>query len=240
MDGAAIASRFVVSKLNAKCDFKDKKKRTKEILSKGIMDDPGRYRRRIFSMLPTIEKNITFLKRFIFEVLGNQRQGDNLAPLIAVVYAVQNEGYIEDNEDFQKNVKSWITEEKESIDDDEDILVKEIFMILIRVDSEEMSIGELVNKTILHDPTKGKIEAITRALGNYGIRILKKENKIAIGLNNKSLKDKLKDTFYQSNYGEVLMRHEHVLEEQKIIKINSVSTRCVTLNLDLINKDYFD
>lgn len=236
MEGAAIASRFIICRLNGNIDFNTKKIATLKILDKGIMEDPGRFRRRIFKLLPVIEKNIPLIKDIIFRALGSQRMADNLAPLFAAVYNCVKDGLITEDQKFQDFIMQWINEYEENSESDEDMVIRELLDSNIRLEGGNKSLGELI---YLGAKFKGE-ESYHKELGRYGIKYIEKKQELAIQYEHKMLRDLLKESPYVSRYGEILKRHKYAEKKLRSVRIGEKNSKAVIIDYTKLAKEYFD
>jgi len=238
LDGNAIESRFTLCRLEGlgKEKFQKKKDETIRLFNEGVFRDPGRFRNRIFKFLPQIHENIQFLRNYIFKSVGDQRVGDNFAPFFASIYALQNEGPIDDDTEFLKNIIETIEESKENQDPDEDLLIREIFAIQIRDDMETFTVGQLIWRCF----NRPSVKKYSTALQKNGIRVRIKENELAIVRNHRQLRLNLQNTSYFARYGEILIRHPFVAEKGKSVRMADTTDWCVTLKLDKLLDKYYE
>lgn len=236
MEGAAISSRFITCRLNGNIDFNKKKKDTLGILSKGILNDPGRYRRRIFGLLPVIEKNIPIIKQIIYDALGSQRMADNMAPLFAAVYNCVYDGLITENKKFQEKIIQWINEHEENSESDEDMVIRELFDSSVRLEGGMKSLGELIYLAVNFNGE----QSYHAELGRYGIKYIEKNSELAVQYNHKILRELLKDSPYVSRYGEILKRHKYAKNDLRSVRIGEKNCKAVILDYKTLAKEYFE
>lgn len=238
--GNAIKSRFFTCCLKSNIDFEKKKENTLKILSQKILRDPGRFRRRTFSMLKVIEENMLKIKDIVFSCRGSQRDADNIAPLLAAVFSVANDGLI--TEKYIDNLKRWMLQYTKEVEHDEDALLSDIFESMIKYDNNNITIGQLVYD-VMHDGVDAK--GYSRCLGMYGIRVCdiqhdgQTKKVVAFAPNNKNLRDILKDTFFGAGYADVLKRYQFALAETVKMRIDGKSVRAIVIDANDIDASYY-
>lgn len=230
-DDSAARSRFIVCNVSGR-NMSDKMERTKTYIEKGILDDPGRYRRRIFSQIHDVIDNIEVLKAAYFRHFTDRRKADMLAPIFSIIYALDHSGPVTDK---------WIEESKKYLDydldisvmKDEDRLFNEIMELPVRISA---SSTKTVSEMITHD----QIEQVSDNKDNLeriGIKLITGRDgivKIAIAKSSRYLRHELERTPWSHNYASVLKRHDHYLESRSE-KMAGKSTDSILLDFSKIS-----
>jgi len=106
---------------------KNKKKDSKIWIS--CLKNPEKYRKRMFNRIERITKDIQFLSDYFLSITGNQRESDNWSPIIASIWHLTNDNELQgtrEGEVFLKKWESYLSEEKESLNPDEDSVIENI------------------------------------------------------------------------------------------------------------------
>jgi putative DNA primase/helicase len=235
-DDGASRSRFVVCNVSAR-NMEGKVSRTKELIKKGILDDPGIYRRRIFSQIDDVLKNIEILGDLYFKYFSDRRKSDMLAPIFAVIHALDHTGIVTD--EWIKNSYDLLKFDMDATGrKDEEILFDEIMEIHIRISpSETKSIAEIIDKISAEslDDDKDHLEriGIKYIRGNDGVQ------KLAIAKNSSHLRNYLINTPYAADYASVLKRHPDCIKDgDRSERMAGKSTACLLLNYSDISSGW--
>lgn len=208
---AAVESRIIGAELRWHTPeaMRKKKERSAALLAR-CMGDPGRFRRRMFRELPNILENIEFLRNEGLDGIGDQRQADQWAPIIAAVFAIVYGGKIESArgaELISPQLEAMGAAHSEIIED-EDRVIEHILGYAIEDDHKKRrTVAEWLAKADDY-ADEGKLDAAD-LLGRYGLRLCKHNGQaaLAIAVNADAIKKMLGDTPYAAGYGAQIRRH---------------------------------
>jgi len=242
--GAAIDSRFTRCEFRPVYDEKKKIARTKELLH--AMDDPGRYRRRMFLMLPQIVSDIDYLREVLPKHMPSQRDADQIAPFMAAVWALTHDSSIRGDgertailsaiDDFQR-----LNEENV---EDEDRMIHHLLQGRVRMDDGKMrTVGELLYLSEHGNKDEYAVEHLSR----IGMRVLdytlhgESKRVLAIATRSDAIAEYLRETPYQAGYDAQLRRNPFVVGRDTVqIRIASGRMRCRLLDWEKFYKAYID
>ena len=224
-DDRASQSRFIVCNVSGR-KMGEKIERTQDLIKRGILDDPGLYRRRIFHQIDDVMANIEKLRSKYFIYFSDRRKADMLAPVFAIIYALDHTGKVD---------AKWIEESKKCLVNDidavaprdEDTLFNEIMEISVRLNpSETKTVSEILTAEIDINDNKDELEriGIKKVQGQDGLA------KLAIAKHSRHLRRELQNTPYANNYASVLKRHDFY--------IRSRSERMAGKSVDSIMLDF--
>ncbi len=206
-DDRASQSRFIVCNVSGR-KMEEKIERTQDYIKRGILNDPGLYRRRIFHQIDDVMANIEKLRSKYFIYFSDRRKADMLAPIFAIIYALDHTGRVS---------STWIEESKKCLVNDidaaaprdEDTLFNEIMEIQIRLNpSQTKTVSEILTAEAGPEDNKEELEriGIKLVMGQDGIV------KLAIAKHSRHLRRELQNTPYANNYSSVLKRHDFYIK----------------------------
>jgi len=235
-DDAATASRFIIGELAlAKGDdFKKRVKNCSNYMSKGVMKNPIRYRRRIWNNFRDFIHTIEEIGDLILSHTGDKRKADNLAVPFAATYTAISDLPFSENTQWQKYIIEWIGEQKNDSESDEDKLIREILETQIKLDDTGYrSIGELIAITADRVDPDNHNDILQR----HGI---KWSNTIGLVFQcgHKEIKRMLRDTPYVARYEAVLERHEMAIDKRRV-RFGKVTAVGVVFDWDGFEGVYF-
>jgi len=210
--GAAIESRILRAELRWHTSeaMRQKRERTATLL-KRCFKDPGIFRRRIFRSLPQILDNIEFLRTSgAMDQVGDQRQVDQWAPILAAAFAVMHSGSI-DSQIGDSFFSPWVDELSSYQDDsveDEDRVIEHILGSQIENDSKKRRTVAEVLSAAANFADADKAEAAD-LLARYGMRLISKDGKevLAIASRSDAIAGLLRGTPYEAGYDAQIRRH---------------------------------
>lgn len=239
--GEAIENRILICRLKGFSKVKNKRERTSEIISTGIMDDPGIFRRRIYHNIKTIIKNTEVIKKIIYAETFDNRKADNLSALFAALFIMADEKELEETEDLKKIIIEILEDVKiEKHESDEDKLLRYIFDYQARmISGENKSLAE-----IILDCHSGTTDLETNnILRRHGMRIYEPvgdENKyLAIAKHHETLNHVLEKTQYQGRYIDILKRHPASVEQTPSIRFAGQTKSAILLEWSQLENVYF-
>lgn len=199
-----------------------------------VLNNPDIFRIRIFQKLQDILDDIYFLQNDEQALKSEQcsffntnRKRANWAPLLAVIYHLTNDGKLSDDLNAATqwlcdNVWDWTDVQNISYGD-EDGIIYTLLETTMRVDMEDVTVGELLLN--YNDDTNRKY------LGRMGLKVNKK-GELCIATNSERIKDILKSKHYSENYDAQLKRNELCLngkERSKNVRFNEIGNRMARL-----------
>jgi putative DNA primase/helicase len=232
---AAIESRFIRTELRYMVPeaMGEKKKRSAELMRR-CMKEPGRFRRRIFRALPQILDNIDFLRDSdALDGVGDQRQVDQWAPIIAAVWAVTDEGPIESaaGARFVAECGDELTTYQDELIEDEDRVIELILSATVESDKKQRrTVAELLDKAAgLADTEAAEL------LERNGLRWFRQKDGVevlAIACNSEAIKKMMSDSTYSTGYDAQIRRHAlcMTVQDTTTVRMAGKSTRARLLN----------
>ncbi|MFW6074560.1 MAG: hypothetical protein ACOC9Y_03135, partial [Chloroflexota bacterium] len=239
--GAAIDSRFTRCEFKPVIDEEGRKEETRRLIH--VLDDPARFRRRTFRYLPQIVADIDHLRDVLPAHLSSQREADQLAPLMAVVWWLTHDRPI--RTDAKQTVLDAISDFQRLNDDaveDEDRMVQHLLQGRVRTDDNRTrSIGELLQ--ILH--STGDPAYAEEHLSRVGIKVFEHgvnghaQKVIAIATRSDQIAEFLRDTPYQAGYDAQLRRNPLVVSgDTEQVRMNIGRMRCRLLDWRRFYRQY--
>jgi hypothetical protein len=235
-EGAAIASRISRLELKAPTD-QAAKFRASAALYAECMDDPGRYRRRIFRALPRILQDIEWLRSDFLHLFGEQRRADQYAPMLAASWAAQSDDSMQSPAglDWFAALTPHLSADTDTARDDEEAVIDHILAAHVRHDTGILTIGELLHK--------GYVEHVAWAqdlLARYGLRVY--SGGLAIQAKSDQIRTLLKDTPYSSGYGAQIRRHRLSLGDttKQVRMAGQARAQCYVLHWAQFKSEYIE
>lgn len=210
-------------------------------------------RRRTLENFERVQRNIELAKKYINENLELDARGaDTFGTLLGGFWSTISDClFLQDstkeiNEVIIKAI-SELNNEKEDFSTDEQLIFDEILSTKIKIGHvEEKTIAELLTKNEEKiDSTKPEADDILKRIGIRKDENMQIEgnmyNAMAISINNKYLKDMLKNSPHRI-YKNILLRHEGKLFSRAMsIRMSSnKKERCIVFDWDEIKKIYFE
>lgn len=243
----AINGRFIMFELRSGKDVMEiKKHRSKELLDGGLLDDPGRFRRRIFHALPRIIADIEYIRSHYRGAFSDQRAVDQVAPLLAAAWAVQSSRPVSESGVW---IENWVTElatDGKRLEDDEDAFMRILLGTVLKTDENKgRTVAELLRSAAgNHNDPNGSDDA-RGLLERYGLGLkrptLTSRWELCISTNSVKLAELFAKTPYASGYGAQVRRHPMAQGGKGVHKtLAGVRVRCQVLDWDGFRALYLD
>lgn len=235
-EGAAIASRISKLELKAPADQKAKFRASAALVAE-CMEDPGRYRRRIFRALPRILQDIEWLRQDFLHMFGEQRRADQYAPMLAAAWAAQSDESMQciAGLEWFAALTPHLGADNDTTRDDEEAVVDHILGAHVRVESGVLTIGELLQKGYCD-----QLSWAQELLARYGLRVF--TGGLAIVAKSDQIRALLKDTPYASGYGAQIRRHRLSLGDntRQVRMAGQSRAQCYVLDWSKFRTEYID
>lgn len=237
-DSEDLTSRIIQCELETPhSSLREKHERTKAEASAQylpVLNNPDIFRIRIFQKLQDILDDIYWLqhdelalKTPEFTFFNTNRKRANWAPLLAVIYHLTHDGKLSDNVNMATQwlfdtVGNWRDDQNISYGD-EDGIIYALIETSVRVETEDMTIGELL--------IRSNDDLFKKYLGRIGIKVNKK-GELCIATNSEKIKQILKDKHYAQNYDAQLKRNELCInskEKSKNVRFAEIGNRMARL-----------
>jgi putative DNA primase/helicase len=233
-EGAAIASRITRLELKPPVSQAKKFQESSQLFA-ACMDDPARFRRRMFHALPRILQDIEWLRSDFLDLFGDQRRADQYAPMLAAAWAVQSDDTIQcpDGIDWFGRLTPFLSADADTARDDEESVIDHILGAHIRHENGVRTIGELLHLGyIAQEPWAQDL------LARYGIKVY--SGGLAIQSKSDHLRALLKDTPYASGYGAQIQRHRFsVSDKTKQVRMaGQKQAQCYVLDWVQFKQEY--
>lgn len=224
--GAAIDSRMIRCEFRTVIEEGAKHSTTRQLI--GLLDDAGRFRRRMFRMLPGIIRDIDYLRQTLPGLLSSQREADQVAPIVAALWSATHDVPLVDsaNDDLLPRLLPSFQRLAEDVIEDEDRVVYHILQATIRTDeNKNRTVAELLR--LIDDTLFAANEGTApvwaeQMLSRIGIRIIEHKNgeagaavrALAIATQSDRIAELLRDTPYASGYDAQLRRNALALSRE--------------------------
>jgi len=215
-----------VTVLSLKLNTSPTKRQEFEAIQKKVLDTItpewcSGLRARTISMMPLLRKNLSTFTRAAAEVLGTQRQGDQIGSLLAGAHILANENEVTHDEALEwVHQSDWAEYEAKDIDSDERQCLNKIMSHITNVRTGgkvvERTIGEMVmqlteNLGGIPDGWHNGDNAIPyidvdETLRRYGMRLTDDKDFLLISNSNNFIARILSDTAWLKNWGKILQR----------------------------------
>jgi len=237
---AAVDSRIIRLELRA---LTSDEERSKEARSRELLDavaDPLRFLRRMFRALPRVLSDIDFLHRALVGQIGDTRQVDQLAPILAAVWAARSEASID-----SEAGREWIDRQFEGLSvlaedrvEDEDRVIEHLLSAPARTDEQHTrTVAELLRSADAGVEADSGQSA--EVLSRLGLRLVDYQNgagaprrTLAVASNADPIHKILVGTPYEHGYDAQLGRHP--------LCLNGSKTKQVRMALGKVYCRYFD
>lgn len=252
-EDAAIKSRILQFELKSGVDMARKIAESKRILDGGLMDDPGRFRRRIFHALPRIIADIEYIRQHYRDAFGEQRAVDQVAPLLAAAWAVQSTKPVSDSGVW---IDNWIAElavEGKRVEEDEDTFIRHLLGSVLKTDANKSrTVAELLIRAAGDIENPAGDQESEDLLERYGLGLKRTSRstpwKLCIATNSAALAGLFARTPYASGYGAQVRRHPLAEDEQAKVGgtkgvhkvLAGQRVRCQLLDWDRFRAKYID
>jgi len=236
----AIENRILICRLKSFSKIKNKRKNTKDILSTGLLADPGIFRRRIYNNLGLIMKNTEVIKKIIEAETQDNRKADNMGAIFASLFMIVDCKKVSEADIKETVIELLNNYESEIFESDEDKLIRHIFDYQIRLMSGEfMSIAEM----ILEAKDDYASDEHKNILLRHGMKIYKladnKKRYLAIAKHHQSINNILDNTQYRDRYIDILRRHPASIGKMPSIRFAGQTKGAILLEWDQIENIYF-
>lgn len=235
-EGAAIASRISRLELKAPADQAVKFRASASLYAE-CMEDPARYRRRIFRALPRILQDIEWLRSDFLHLFGEQRRADQYAPMLAAAWAAQSDASMQCEAGLAwfAELTGFLGADADTARDDEEAVIDHILGAHVRHESSVRTIGEL-----LHAGYIGQETWAQDLLARYGLRVY--SGGLAIVAKSDQLRALLKDTPYAAGYGAQIRRHRLSMGDgaKQVRMAGQARAQCYVLDWPQFKKEYIE
>jgi putative DNA primase/helicase len=215
----AIDSRILRSELKSVpneelAEFtKNKKKDSKIWIT--CLKNPEKFRKRMFNRIERITRDIQFLSEYFLSITGNQREADNWSPIIASIWHLTNDNEIQnttEGAEFLKKWESYLSEEKETLNPDEDSVIENILGYSIGMEfGKRLTVSEILTN-YEHDSIERK------ELERNGIKLSEKENIVMICKKNPNITKMLNGTTFEKNYDAQIKRNDFCTTQKTCVQ----------------------
>lgn len=206
----AITSRITFVAMRASGDMEAKKRRTRE-LTGDLMDDPGRFTRRIFHALPRILSDLEWLRGFLLGVMGSQRAADQVAPMIAAAWAVQSEAPVKDSGLWLDRLVTEVSSlDKATVDDEDAIMIHLLSAALTDDEKRTRTVAEVLEKAY-RENDMGAFSLLER----NGIALKSRVGRwvLYVATNSAKVGALFRDTSFESGYATYIRRHKFAVHD---------------------------
>ena len=241
-EDSATESRITRVELRSQdADGQSAKRVKSDRLFAGIMDDPGRFRRRIFRALPRIIADIEWLRSNFVGVFGSQRAADQIAPMIAAAWAVQSDLSVRTAQPWIEKLMIEICSDSKVLADDEDTFMYHLISIAVRTDDNTTrSISELLDRISKGDDQN---ETALNILERHGITLRRKgiyaKWILSIATQAEPLAKIFSDTKWGDGYASQIKRNPCTLSGQtRSIRLKIGKLRCHDLDWEMFRSKY--
>lgn len=211
-EDAATTGRITRVELRATTD-RAKKFRLSTEIKADLMDDPGRFTRRIFHALPRIIADIEWLRSEYMGAFRSQRAADQVAPMLAAAWAVRSSASIREAGVWLDRWVAELSQESKAVVDDEDTFMTTLLASHVRTDKNATrTVAELLGYVERWDDDREKAELAGDLLERYGISLrraaVSASWRLYIATNSPKVALLFKDTPYEAGYGAQVRRHK--------------------------------
>lgn len=241
-EGAAIQSRVTRIELKAGVDMGEKARLSRAITETGLLDDPGRFRRRIFHALPRIMADIEYIRSTYRPLFGDQRAVDQIAPLLCAAWAVRSSLPISQAGPW---LEKWIAElavEGKRVEEDEDAFFRILLGSTLRTDENKTrTVAELLRSAA--SPTGGDEAENLLERNGMGIKraSLSGPARLVIATNSPKIAELFRNTPYGQGYDAQLRRHKLAKGGNGVtVSLAGRRIRCQALDWDAFKALYLD
>lgn len=229
----SISSRFTIFEMARSKDEKAKNRKCEKMAAE-LLDDPGRFRRRIFHALPRIIADIEFLRSNYIGVFGSQRAIDQFAPMMATAWAAQSTKSIRESGVWLDRMLSELAQESKRTVDDEDAFMAQFVAIGIKDDDNHVrTIAELMERVYRLDDNSDKA---LHLLERHGITLRRWGGidwTLSIASRLPKLAELFRDTIYGDAYGDQVKRCRFTKQKTtRPIRMKCGKPRCFDLEWD--------
>jgi putative DNA primase/helicase len=198
-----------------------------------------RFQSRVLTMAPTILENAKTFSAAAGDVLGNQRLGDQIGPLLAGAYSLFSMKVITYDKalDWVKN-KDWSEERTLSENRDETRLFNFLMQQMVRVETSKSSVTRTIAELCvvavpLEEDTVVTDTVADQTLRRYGLIV--RNDRIYISNQSSHLRSMLRTTPWPNNYSKILLRMEGAQAEEPISFLGA-KCRSISVPLELIHE----
>jgi hypothetical protein len=211
-DGAT-DSRITRVELRTGVDFDAKRALSTEILDGGLLDDPGRFRRRIFHALPQILADIEHIKMAYRGIFGTQRAVDQVAPMLAAAWAAQSSASVMTSGLWIERHVAELSSETKRVEDDEDSFMRLLLGSKLMTDKKNIrTVAELLLLAEKGEEQPGDDEYALALLERHGITMRRQFRvdplDLFIATKSAAIAAMMKDTPYAAGYAFQVRRHK--------------------------------
>ena len=246
LDGSGIESRFCVCRLRSfASNSREERKKIEEcaeILKTGVMEDPAKYRRKLWARFPEFIENIKKMQNIIRDLNGNMREAEQLAPPLAAIYTISSDCPLEKNTAWKEELCSMLQSRDTKTEADEDRLIRELLETNVNIGvGDNLKVSELLYKLSENKESEQRRTIMDASLKRMGIRLFSKDDimYLAVAHDHKDIKHALRETPYHARYGEVLRRHTATTHSELVnVRMDGAVKRSVILDWNTI-KDLF-
>lgn len=196
---------------------------------------------RTIAMLPTILENIKVFAKAAAIALGQQRYGDQVAPMLAGAYSLQSEKRITLDE-ATAYIKGFDWSDEKSLESSKDelLLLQHIMESVVSLESADgvgkvdRNIGEMIKAVVTVAAPDAEMSADKAAarLRRMGIKI--EGDGIVISNTSDHLRGLLRSTAWNKNWNKIFMRLEGAEAVESTMFTSELRTRAVRIPLSLV------
>jgi len=210
---ASDKSRMSVLSLHASraADAISKWEETSKLMAGLISDEyVDAFQSRTIAMVSVIAENTAVFGRAVRSVLGDQRLGDQLGPLLAGAYSLSSDKVITDADALTwVGQHGWVEEKEMGTSRDEarlmDTLLDRLLRFPVNGQVIERTVAELMLQVVHERSTTGPSRAIAdEELRRHGFRV--EDGRLCVANSHEEVRLMLRDTGWVSNYSMMLLR----------------------------------
>jgi len=209
-------------------------------------------RARTISLLPLLRKNIEVFTSAAAEVLGTQRQGDQIGTLLAGAHLLANEHEVTHEEALKwVNESDWAEYEAKDIDSDERQCLNKIMSSIITLrtggKAVDRTVGEMVMQLLenisgVPDGWSNGDNAVPyvdveESLRRFGMRLTPDKDFLLISNSNNFIAKLLGDTPWSKNWGKILQRLPGSSKLASARFLYGVINRATQIPIDIVSAE---
>jgi len=239
-DDDSVSSRITVLMLKKSKDEAAKISTCVRLVA-DLLDDPGRFTRRIFHSLGRIMADIEYLRTTYLAAFHSKRAADQLAPLLAVAWAVQSSRSIRESGPWLDKWLVDLSSESKITVADHDAFMSHLVAVGVRNDEgKTRTIAELLERVA--DDKDGADSALS-LLERHGLTLRRRYKTtpfvLSIATELPALASLFKDTAWGDAYGNQIKRNPLTIEgPTRQIRMASGKPRCHDLDWERFREKY--
>jgi len=242
---AAVDSRIIRLELRSLVPHEEASKKARSREYADVLVDMGRFLRRTFRALPRVLSDIEYLRRSLVGQIGDTRQVDQIAPILAATWAALSESSIDTEQGrewIDKQFAGLLTITEDTVEDEDRVIEHLLSAQLLTDDRTSRSIGELLRG--LDVGTAARPEQVDDLLERTGLRVMKNGHGMVLAIASRSdqIARILSGTPYEHGYDAQLRRHPLCVTPQASgqVRMAGVNTRCRLLDWEGFKQRYME